>query len=46
MFTSLFLTLSIDLELLNKAMKLVNKYNKNILKTFISEILAVRLTIL
>lgn len=40
-----FLTLSTDLELLNGANKLVNKYNKDISKTFTSEISTVRSTL-
>jgi len=40
-----FLTSATDLELLNEATKLVNKYDKDTSKTFISEILAVRSTL-
>lgn len=40
-----FLTSATDLELLNEATKLVNKYDKDISKTFTSEILAVRSTL-
>jgi hypothetical protein len=40
-----FLSSETDLELLNEATKLVNKYNKYISKTFTSEILAVRSTL-
>jgi hypothetical protein len=40
-----FLTSATDLELLNEATKLVYKYDKDISKTFTSEILAVRSTL-
>lgn len=40
-----FLTSATDLVLLNEATKLVNKYDKDISKMFISEILAVRSTL-
>jgi len=40
-----FLTLTTDLELLNEATKLINKYSKDISKTCTSEILAVRSTL-
>ncbi|KAE9530014.1 hypothetical protein AGLY_011476 [Aphis glycines] len=40
-----FLTSATDLELLNETTKLVNKYDKDISKTFTSEILAVRSTL-
>lgn len=40
-----FLTSATDLELLNESTKLVNKYDKDISKTFTSEILAVRSTL-
>jgi hypothetical protein len=40
-----FLTSATDLELLSEATKLVNKYDKDISKTFTSEILAVRSTL-